>query len=120
MWRCFVRDQARVPSVAGAGSSLFRKTEQFFFFRVCMKNEKTTGLLGKAGFGSLRLPLKKQEGKNSFHKRQTRLRANAFSDACTRIRARAERAHAILVMSTGPWLPTSWISCRMRGHSSRD
>ena len=30
MWRCFVRDQARVPSVAGAGSSLFRKTEQFF------------------------------------------------------------------------------------------
>ena len=31
MWRCFVRDQARVPSVAGAGSSLFRKTEQFFF-----------------------------------------------------------------------------------------
>ena len=35
--------------------------------------------------------------------------ANAFSDACTRIRARAERAHAILVMSTGPWLPTSWI-----------
>ena len=32
MWRCFVRDQARVPSVAGAGSSLFRKTEQFFFF----------------------------------------------------------------------------------------
>ena len=29
MWRCFVRDQARVPSVAGAGSSLFRKTEQF-------------------------------------------------------------------------------------------
>ena len=31
MWRCFVRDQARVPSVAGAASSLFRKTEQFFF-----------------------------------------------------------------------------------------
>ena len=31
VWRCFVRDQARVPSVAGAGSSLFRKTEQFFF-----------------------------------------------------------------------------------------
>ena len=30
-------------------------------------------------------------------------------DACTRIRARAERAHAILVMSTGPWHPTSWI-----------
>ena len=31
MWRCFVRDQARVPSVAGAGSSLFRKTEQFLW-----------------------------------------------------------------------------------------
>ena len=32
-----------------------------------------------------------------------------FSYACTRIRARAERAHAILVTSTGLWLPTSWI-----------
>ena len=39
----------------------------------------------------------------------SRLRASAFSDACTRIRARAERAHAILVMSTGPWRSTSWI-----------
>ena len=30
MWRCFVRDQARVPSVAGAGSSLFRNRNKFF------------------------------------------------------------------------------------------
>lgn len=30
MWRCFVRDQARVPSVAGAGSSLFRNRNSFF------------------------------------------------------------------------------------------
>ena len=30
MWRCFVRDQARVPSVAGAGSSLFRNRNNFF------------------------------------------------------------------------------------------
>ena len=30
MWRCFVRDQARVPSVAGAGNSLFRNTNSFF------------------------------------------------------------------------------------------
>ena len=30
MWRCFVRDQARVPSVAGAGSSLFRIRNSFF------------------------------------------------------------------------------------------
>ena len=29
MWRCFVRDQARVPSVAGAGSSLFRNRNSF-------------------------------------------------------------------------------------------
>ena len=55
-----------------------------------------------------RLWFKKQDKKPRF-KRKPRLRANAFSDACTRIRARAERAHAILVVSTGPWLPTSWI-----------
>ena len=31
MGRCFVRDQARVPSVAGAGSSLFRNRNIFFY-----------------------------------------------------------------------------------------
>ena len=33
MCRCFVRDQARVPSVAGAGSSLFRNRNNFFLDR---------------------------------------------------------------------------------------
>ena len=42
MWRCFVRDQARVPSVAGAGSSLFRKTEQFFFYLLVKLSDGAT------------------------------------------------------------------------------
>jgi len=51
--------------------------------------------------------------------RVSRLRANAFSDACTRIRARAERAQtmAILVVSTGPWLSHVMDTVRLAIHS---
>ena len=41
MWRCFVRDQARVPSVAGAGSSLFRNRNNFFYLLQALWSPQT-------------------------------------------------------------------------------
>ena len=45
VWRCFVRDQARVPSVAGAGSSFFVTGTVFFKKKTTQGRERERFLL---------------------------------------------------------------------------